>query len=66
MSNYRLDKESLLDYAKCVSAIRLKITQRVEQLDDSKGEKVEEVGENETVGNLSHLRVNSKACRADF
>ena len=66
MSNYRLDEESLLDYAKCVSAIRLKITQRVEQLDEVKGEKVDEIGEKETVRNLSHLRADSTACRADF
>ena len=56
MSNYRLDEESLLDYAKCVSAIRLMISMRVEQLDIVKGEKVDEVGEKETLRNLSHLR----------
>ena len=66
MSNYRLDKESLLDYAKCVSAIRLKITQRVELLDEAQGEKVDEIGEKETLRNLSHLWANAKACKADF
>ena len=55
MSNYRLDKESLLDYAKCVSAIRIKITQRVERLDEAHGEKVDEIDEKETIRNLSHL-----------
>ena len=54
MSNYRLDEESLFNYAKCASAIRLKITQRVEQLNDAKGEKNEEVGEKGTVRNLWH------------
>ena len=45
MSNYRLDEESLLNYAKCVSVIRCEITQRVEALDDANGEKVEKDSE---------------------
>ena len=32
MSHYQLDQESLQDYAKLASAIRLEITQRVGQL----------------------------------
>jgi len=54
MSNYRLDEESLLNYAKCVSAIRREITQRVKELDDANEEKVDEVSEKETVRNLKH------------
>ena len=54
MSNYRLDEESLLDYAKLVSAIRLEITQSVGKLDSVKKEKVDEADEKETGSNHLH------------
>ena len=54
MSNYRLDEESLLDYAKLVSAIRLEITQSVGKLDSAKEEKVDEADEKETGSNHLH------------
>ena len=66
MSNYRLDEESLLNYAKCVSAIRREITQWVEELNDENGAKVDEVSEKETVENQKQYRVNLKVCIADF
>ena len=66
MSNYRLDEESLLDYAKLVSAIRLEITQSVGKLDSVKEEKVDEADEKETGSNHLHQWVIAKASRADF
>ena len=54
MSNYQLDDESLLDYAKCLSAIRRGISKRVEEIDDTNTEKVDEVSEKETGRNSKH------------
>ena len=66
MKNYRLDEESLLDYAKLVSVIRLEITQRVGQLDSVKEDKVDEADEMKTGSPLLHNGMNSKGSKADF
>ena len=66
MSHYRLNSESLLDYAKLVSAIRLEITQRVGQLAKAEEQKVNEAEENETNRDCPNQWSIAGASKEDF
>ena len=66
MSHYQLDQDSLLDYAKLASAIRLEITQRVEQLAKAEEQKVNEAEENENESACLNQSAITEASKEHF